>query len=193
MNSEYLFFYSNFDTNSKELMDKLYKNHDLYQKFHLININNKKLRSLIPRSITEIPAFLITENGQRFPPLFGAKALEWIKERSIQASGESELSSWDPSGMTGFSDNFSSLDDNEGEMKKNYSYLGGQTESIYTPDAQPISGQGNGGGQQQQMQQPNFSMQQQSRPAKSSADAAYERLINQRNQELPKPISGQRM
>lgn len=191
MNSEYLFFYSNFDTNSKELMDKLYKNHDLYQKFHLININNKKLRSLIPRSITQIPAFLITENGQRFPPLFGAKALEWIKERNIQASGESELSSWDPSGMTGFSDSFSSLDDNEGEMKKNYSYLGGQSESIYTPDSQPISGQGNGG--QQQMQQPNFSMQQQSKPAKSSADAAYERLINQRNQDVPKPISGQRM
>ena len=191
MNSEYLFFYSNFDTNSKELMDKLYKNHDLYQKFHLININNKKLRSLIPRSITQIPAFLITENGQRFPPLFGAKALEWIKERNIQASGESELSSWDPSGMTGFSDSFSSLDDNEGEMKKNYSYLGGHTESIYTPDSQPISGQGSGG--QQQMQQPNFSMQQQSKPTKSSADAAYERLVNQRNQDVPKPISGQRM
>ena len=79
MSNEYIFFYSNYDNVSKLLQDKLIKNYELYKNFHCININNRKLK--IPKFITHIPAFLITENGNT-QILFEPDASNWLKERS---------------------------------------------------------------------------------------------------------------
>ena len=127
MSNEYIFFLSNYDNNSKLLKDKMIKNYELYKNFHIININDRRLK--IPKFITHIPALLVTENGQT-EVLFEPDASNWVRSKSeIQAQpqqpdqiqrrqqgGQTQqtqenrgpgINEWDPSSMSGFSDNFS--------------------------------------------------------------------------------------
>ena len=204
MNNEYIFFYSNYDNASKNLREKLIKHYELYKKFHLININDKRLK--IPKFITHIPALLITENGNtniKYEP----EASKWIREitEPQQSGGNGNIGDWDPTVMSGFSDNFSSLDNDSG-MDKNFSFVGRGDQKIYTPDSEPISGQSQQGNQQSQVGFNSFSSQggfsginssggfhggQSRNVKKSKAESDFERLLTQRRNEIPKPISRQ--
>ena len=211
MSNEYIFFYSNYDNVSKLLQDKLIKNYELYKNFHCININNRKLK--IPKFITHIPAFLITENGNT-QILFEPDASNWLKERSGGVSneqqaqnGQGSINDWDPSSMSGFSDNFSSLESENG-MVKNFSFLGQQEQKINTPESDNNVG-GNNSGQQSnnfQQQQGGFSgisssgfhggsMSSQMgggrQIKKTKTEMDFERLMNQRKQEIPQPVHRQ--
>lgn len=226
MSNEYIFFYSNYDNNSKLLKDKMIKNYELYKNFHLININDKKLR--IPKFITHIPALLITENGNT-QVLFEPDASKWVMYKSGIGQGQQQqqeqnigggqqqeetmggqgINEWDPSSMSGFSDNFSSLGTDNG-MVKNFSFLGQGQERINTPDSDNTFGDGNqgGGGQQgfsPQNQQNGFngissngfhggSMNGGGRGnnvKKTKTEMDFERLMNQRKNDLPQPIARQ--
>ena len=211
MSNEYIFFYSNYDNVSKLLQDKLIKNYELYKNFHCININNRKLK--IPKFITHIPAFLITENGNT-QILFEPDASNWLKERSGGVSngqqaqnGQGSINDWDPSSMSGFSDSFSSLESENG-MVKNFSFLGQQEQKINTPESDNNVG-GNNSGQQSnnfQQQQGGFSGISSSgfhggsmggqmgggrQIKKTKTEMDFERLMNQRKQEIPQPVHRQ--
>lgn len=161
MSNEYIFFYSNYDNNSKLLKDRLIKNYQLYKNFHCININDRRLK--IPKFITHIPALLVTENGQT-EVLFEPDASNWVRSKSeMQAQPQAQtqqqggqtqqthmgggpgINEWDPSSMSGFSDSFSSLESENG-MVKNFTFLGQGQEKINTPDSDNTFGGGNQGG-----------------------------------------------
>lgn len=207
MSNEYIFFYSNYDNVSKLLQDKLIKNYELYKNFHCININNRKLK--IPKFITHIPAFLITENGNT-QILFEPDASNWLKEKSEGVSngqqtqnGEVSINDWDPSSMSGFSDNFSSLESENG-MVKNFSFLGQQEQKINTPESDNNVGGNNSGQQSNNLQQQGgFSgissnsfhggsmsgqMSGGRQIKKTKTEADFERLMNQRKQEIPQAV-----
>lgn len=207
MSGEYIFFYSNYDNASKNLREKLIKHYELYKKFHLININDKRLK--IPKFITHIPALLITENGNtniKYEP----EASKWIREitEPQDAGGNGNIGNWDPTVMSGFSDNFSSLDNDSG-MDKNFSFVGRGEQQIYTPDSEPISDQSNNrqnprtqsqGGFNSFSSQDGFSGinssggfhgGQSRNIKKSKAESDFDRLLSQRRSEIPKPISRQ--
>ena len=185
--------------------------YDLYKQFHLINVNDKRLK--IPKIITHIPAFIITENGVT-DVLFEPDTSHWIRDKTQQVQqqssgqGSGSIGDWDPSAMSGFSDNFSSLE-NSGCMNKDFAFVGQTDQRIYTPNADPV-----GGGQQQsqsQQQQPQrmdgfSSMSHQggfsgggfhggqssnSNMQKSKAEQDFERLMAQRRGDIPRPISRQ--
>lgn len=205
MSNEYIFFYSNYDNVSKLLQDKLIKNYELYKNFHCININNRKLK--IPKFITHIPAFLITENGNT-QILFEPDASNWLKERSGGVSNgqqvqnnKDSINEWDPSSMSGFSDNFSSLE-SENSMVKNFSFLGQQEQKINTPESDNTeantSNQQNNNFQQQGgfngISSNGFhggSMGGGRQIKKTKTESDFERLMNQRKQELPQPVHRQ--
>jgi len=207
MSNEYIFFYSNYDNASKNLREKLIKHYELYKKFHLININDKRLK--IPKFITHIPALLLTENGNtniKYEP----EASQWIREMTEpkQGEGNGNIGDWDPTVMSGFSDNFSSLE-NDSVMDKNFSFVSRGEQKIYTPDSEQIDGQS----QQGQNQQPpprggfnsfggqggfsginssgGFHGGQSRNVKKSKAENDFERLLSQRRSEIPKPIARQ--
>ena len=223
MSGEYIFFYSNYVEASKQLQEKLIKHYDLYKQFHLINVNDKRLK--IPKIITHIPAFIITENGVT-NVLFEPDASHWIRDRTQQThqsgpasnggGGQDSIGDWDPSAMSGFSDNFSSLE-NGGGMNKDFAFVGQTDQRIYTPDADPVGG-GQGGQQQQQPQQSQqpqgiggvntmshqggfsgissgggFHGGQGSRAnvQKSKSEQDFERLMAQRRNDIPRAVNRQ--
>lgn len=223
MSNEYIFFYSNYDNNSKLLKDRLIKNYQLYKNFHCININDRRLK--IPKFITHIPALLVTENGQT-EVLFEPDASNWVRSKSeMQAQPQAQtqqqqgqtqqmqmgrgpgINEWDPSSMSGFSDNFSSLESENG-MVKNFTFLGQGQEKINTPDSDNTFGGGNqgNGGQQgfsPQNQQNGFnginsngfhggSMGGGSRQVKKTkTEIDFERLMNSRKNDIPQPVARQ--
>ena len=217
MSGEYIFFYSNYVEASKQLQEKLIKHYDLYKQFHLINVNDKRLK--IPKIITHIPAFIITENGVT-NVLFEPDASHWIRDKTQQVQqqssgqGSGSIGDWDPSAMSGFSDNFSSLE-NSGGMNKDFAFVGQTDQRIYTPNADPVGGGQQQSQPQQQQQQPQGmggfnSMSHQggfsgissgggfhggqssnSNMQKSKAERDFERLMAQRRGDIPRPISRQ--
>jgi hypothetical protein len=217
MSNEYIFFYSNYDNNSKLLKDRLIKNYKLYKNFHCININDRRLK--IPKFITHIPALLVTENGKT-EILFEPDASNWVRSKSeiqlqtqtqqnkdqsqqIQKNGGPGINEWDPSSMSGFSDSFSSLESENG-MVKNFTFLGQGQEKINTPDSDNSFGGGNNNqGFSPQNQQNGFnginsngfhggSMGGQSRQVKKTkTEIDFERLMNSRKNEIPQAIARQ--
>ena len=200
MENEYIFFYSNYDEGSNTLKNTLSKYLNLSKMFYPINVNNKALK--IPKIITHIPAFIITENGVT-NVLFEPDASNWIKKK-VETENNSSINDWDPSAMCGFSDNFSSIENPNG-MNKDFAFIENEDMQIYTPDSDPIGGQKgqqqNGHQQpqqQQQMQQmqPNFFNNNNNNTStknmqKSKTDVALEKLMNERNLNIPRPISRQ--
>ena len=227
MSNEYIFFLSNYDNNSKLLKDKMIKNYELYKNFHIININDRRLK--IPKFITHIPALLVTENG-RTEVLFEPDASNWVRSKSEmqaqpqqrdqmqhrQQGGQTQqtqvnrgpgINEWDPSSMSGFSDNFSSLESENG-MVKNFTFLGQGQEKINTPDSDNTfdgGNQGNGGQQgfSPQNQQNGFnginsngfhggSMGGGSRQVKKTkTEMDFERLMNSRKNDIPQALARQ--
>ena len=117
------------------------------------------------------------------------------------------INEWDPSSMSGFSDNFSSLESENG-MVKNFTFLGQGQEKINTPDSDNTfdgGNQGNGGQQgfSPQNQQNGFnginsngfhggSMGGGSRQVKKTkTEMDFERLMNSRKNDIPQALARQ--
>ena len=74
----------------------------------------------IPKIITHIPAFIITENNVT-NLLFEPDASNWIKKK-VEIENNASINDWDPSAMCGFSDNFSSIENPNG-MNKDFAFI----------------------------------------------------------------------
>lgn len=168
MSDDYLLFYSNKCLHSKDFLTILSKDVKLNQKFTKINIDNKSIK--LPPYVKAVPSAIITVNGQ--PQLLvGTAIFKWYAEthKKVVAQQEEKILDWDPMTMTGYSDGFSYLDNSSDPQKKSFAFLGGNDGSIYTPDEKSFG----------------TNDDKKSGGAKTELDLNYEKLMNNRNHEVP--------
>ena len=168
METEYLLFYSKNCIYCTDLMNKLYKNQNLYKKFILINVNNKNIK--IPPFVKSVPSILVTEGNNR-DLLVGSQVFDWLKNKT-EVEVDKSIGNWDPVTMSGYSDSFSYLDEGNTAMEKNYSFLGKKAIGINTPSE-------------------GSNIKTSSNQPKSKVDMAYEQLVQSRKLDAPKPITRQ--
>ena len=178
-NNEYVLFYSKDCVHCEEFMNELYKNQDMYKLFHLINVNDTKIK--LPRYVQSVPTLIINESNLQRPQIkVGNDVFEWYKSKAEENNKQmsSGILDWDPSMMTGYSDNFSALD-NSDEKDRNFVYLDSRSDRINTPDAQNsgLKGSSNNNNRGSSRQQ-NF--------AKSKSQINLEQLRKQRAMDMPK-------
>jgi len=200
----HLLFYSNYCNNCKEFAQQLFKS-PFHEKFKKICVDNNPK---IPKEITSIPCIIVP---RMVKPLVGTEAFHWLhgmnqmhlqeKEKEVNndasnkahyggkggGGGEKDGKS-DPTNlnyamggvtaysgtMGGFSDNFSFIG-NESPMEHSFVFLGDNENKIYTP---------------QEGGDPRSSMESSS-GKKSDMDKDFERLLEARNRDMPKPIARQ--
>ena len=160
----FILFYSSKCLHSKEFMLLLHKDSDLNQKFTKVNIDNKNIK--IPPYIKAVPSIIIQENNQ--PNLLvGSKIFDWYNNTHKKNISNSSIQDWDPCTMTGYSDGFSYLENND-VMKKSYAFLSDNNNQINTPDEKNYG------------QEPSSSNQ-----PKSQLDMDYENFMSSRTNEVP--------
>lgn len=165
--NEYILFYSNKCLHSKELLNLLYKDVDLNQKFIKINIDNPNTK--IPPYVKSVPSAIITTNGQ--PNLMvGSAIFKWYNQKHAKTVESNGIQDWDPYTMTGFSDGFSYLT-NPDVIKKSFAFIS-DNNSIITPDEKNYS---------------NDSSNSKNQP-KTKLDNEFENYMNQRKYEVPASI-----
>jgi len=108
MSSEYILFFSKNCSFCTELLNKLYKNNEILKQIVLININNKQLK--IPSFVKSVPSLIVNENNNQ-NLLVGSDIFNWLEE--IIKEKEEKIKDWDPVTMSGYSDDFSFLEEKE--------------------------------------------------------------------------------
>ena len=168
-NNDYILFYSNKCLHSKELLNLLYKDPQLNQKFTKINIDNSNVK--IPPYIKSVPTAIITTEGK--PSLLvGSAIFNWYNQMHTTTIQKEGIQDWDPHTMTGYSDGFSYLTENSDVMKKSFSFITDK-EGIITPDEKNYSSDSNKGDKGQ---------------PKTKLDGDYETFMNQRKHDVPGTI-----
>ena len=166
-NSDYILFYSNKCLHSKELLNLLYKDVQLNQKFTKINIDNPNIK--LPPYVKAVPTAIVTTNGKA-NLMVGSAIFKWynqIHAKTVEVQG---IQDWDPHTMAGYSDGFSYLSDNSDVMKKSFSFVN-ENNSITTPDEKNYSNETD------KRNQP-----------KTQLDNDYETFMNQRKFDVPASI-----
>lgn len=193
--NDYILFYSNKCLHSKELLNLLYKDPDLNQKFVKINIDTGNVK--IPPYVKSVPTAIISENGQ--PNLMvGSAIFSWYKQKHSIVVEKQGIQDWDPHTMSGYSDNFGYLD-NPQVIKKSFAFLN-ESNTITTPDegsygdssekgnnSSKLQYNSNIGNQQQNNNFPqvSHSVQNEKDARKNQMSAEYEKFMNQRNNDVP--------
>ena len=166
MSDDYILFYSNKCLHSKELLNLLYKDVELNQKFTKINIDNPGIK--IPPYVKAVPTAIITSNGK--PNLLvGSAIFNWYKQKHAVVVEQKGISDWDPLTMSGYSDGFSYLT-NEAVMKRGFASIN-DVNSIVTPDEKNYSNDDNSTKNQ----------------PKTKLDNDYENFMNRRKHDVPAP------
>jgi len=162
---EYLLFYSSRCLHSKEFLNILTKDVQLNKKFTKVNIDNKSIK--IPPYIKAVPSAIITVNGN--PQLLvGSSIFKWYNETHKKAVQEQDISDWDPTTMTGYSDGYSYIDNGNDAHKKSFAFLD-ENHQIYAPEEKAYSGGDD----------------RKSGGVKTEMDMNFERMKNQRDLEVP--------
>jgi hypothetical protein len=170
--SDYILFYSNKCLHSKELLTLLYKDVELNQKFTKINIDNKGIK--IPPYIKAVPSAIITTSGQ--PNLLVGNAIfKWFNQRHTQNIETQSILDWDPQTMSGFSDGFSYLENNNSIIKRSFAFVSDNI-AISTPNPESYTDTRNEGNNTK------------SDMKKKQFDNEYEQFMNQRKNEVPSSI-----
>ena len=132
MSSEYVLFYSDKCMHSKELINLLYKDQELFTKFVKINIDVAKIK--IPPYVKSVPtAIITTDNTPKL--LVGVQIFNWYNENHKVTLNNNQISDWDPLAMAGYSDGFSYIENSTSATEKNYLYLNQMENSrINTPE-----------------------------------------------------------
>jgi hypothetical protein len=164
MSDDYILFYSNKCLHSKELLNLLYKDVELNQKFTKINIDNSNIK--IPPYVKAVPTAIITLNGQA-NLLVGSAIFNWYKQKHNKVVEQKGISDWDPLTMSGYSDGFSYLT-NESVMKRGFAAIN-DVNSIVTPDEK------------------NYSNDDNKNQPKTKLDNDYENFMNKRKFDVPAP------
>ena len=77
MSNDYILFYSNRCLHSKELLNLLYKDVELNQKFIKINIDNPNVK--LPPYVKSVPTAIVPNDGQ--PSIMvGSNIFKWYQE-----------------------------------------------------------------------------------------------------------------
>ena len=167
-NNEYILFYSNKCLHSKELLNLLYKDPQLNQKFTKINIDNNNVK--IPPYVKSVPSAIITTNGKA-SLLVGSAIFNWYNQMHTKIVQKEGIQDWDPHTMTGYSDGFSYLTESSDVMKKSFSFINDKDDNI-TPDEKNYSNDNKGGKTQE----------------KTKLDGDFESFMNQRKFDVPTTI-----
>jgi len=168
-NNQHILFYSNKCLHSKELLNMLYKDPDLNQKFTKINIDNSNIK--VPPYVKAVPTAIIQQEGK--PNLLvGSNIFKWFNSLHTKKVETQGIMDWDPHTMTGYSDGFSYLSTDEDVMKKSFAFLN-DSDNIITPDEKSYSNDGSGGKKSQE---------------KTQLDNDYESFMNQRTNDVPNGI-----
>ena len=168
MSNDYILFYSNRCLHSKELLNLLYKDVELNQKFIKINIDNPNVK--LPPYVKSVPTAIVPNDGQ--PSIMvGSNIFKWYNAKHSKTVETQGIQDWDPHTMSGYSDGFSYLE-NSSVMKKSFSFLN-DDESIITPDEKNYSSNDN----KKSRDQP-----------KTELDTDYEKFMNQRKYDVPANI-----
>ena len=163
---DYILFYSNRCLHSKELLNLLYKDVELNQKFTKINIDNPNIK--IPPYIKSVPTAIIPNNGK--PSLMvGTNIFSWYNQLHSKKVETQGILDWDPHTMSGYSDGFSYLTNTSDVMKKSFAFLN-DSDTIITPDEKNYSNDSKGGDRNQ---------------PKTALDNDYEKFMNQRKYDVP--------
>lgn len=180
--SQHHIFYSKYCQNCKDFLQELYKTEDLYAKFNKICVDGKKN---IPKQITSVPTIIVPQIQK---PLVGEEAFFWLDgmKKMVDASrsqpqqppsmqdGPKNLQGTESMGgvsafsyeLGGFSDTYSTLGADPTPMEHAFSFIGD-----------------NKGGK---INTPNEAGHHDSREGiKSDMDRQYERMMQQRKNEVP--------
>ena len=161
--NDYILFYSNKCLHCKELLNLLSKDVQINQKFTKINVDNPNIK--IPPYVKSVPTAIIPVNGS--PNLVsGSQIFNWFNKQHENIVQKQDIQDWDPHTMSGYSDGFSYLSNDE-IMKKSFSLIN-DNNSIITPDEKNYSNDGNDKNQ-----------------PKTKLDNDYENFMNQRKFEVP--------
>jgi hypothetical protein len=205
-NGDYILFFSNRCSHSKEFLQLLTTDPALDRVFMKVNVDTKGVN--IPKCVSKVPSAIIPYNGK--PSLLvGNNIFKWFEDNhrtqngrmsvgggggrmpqqqqqqqqqqqapSQQQQAPGGIEDYDPLGMTGYSDNFSFID-NQNPLKKAFSFInealgggGGGT------------GGGNGGGGMMGGGDREEKTTRESQKQKELS-AAYEKMMNQRKFEVP--------
>lgn len=165
-NKNLVLFYSNKCLHSKEFITLLHKDTNLNNQTTKVNVDNPNIK--IPPYIKSVPSLIINENNK--PNLLvGSKIFDWYNQRHKQNISKESIMDWDPCTMSGYSDGFSYLD-NDDVMKKSYSFVS-DNEQIHTPDESSYDSKSNKNDQY-----------------KSELDNDYEKFMSKRSNDVPGPI-----
>jgi len=141
----------------------LHKDVNLNEKFLKVNVDNSSIK--LPPYVKVVPTVIITANGK--PNLLeGTQIFKWFNDTHQKEVQNQNIMEWDPLSMSGYSDNFSYIDNNE-MMKKSFSEINEEIK-ISTPDDTQYSGEGK-----------------KKDSAKNEFDSNYEQFMNQRKVEVP--------
>ena len=166
-NKNLVLFYSNKCMHSKEFLNLLYKDNNLNNQTTKVNVDNPNIK--LPPYIKSVPSLIINENNK--PNLLvGKKIFDWYNQKHKQNISNDSIMEWDPCTMSGYSDAFSYLE-NDDVMKKAYSFVN-ENESINTPDESNFESGGKSSSNQ----------------VKSQLDNDYESFMSQRSNEVSAPI-----
>lgn len=166
MSNNLVLFYSNKCIHSKEFLNMLYKDNNLNNQTTKVNVDNPNIK--LPPYIKSVPSLIINENNK--PNLLvGSKIFDWYNQKHKQNISNDTIMEWDPCTMSGYSDAFSYLE-NEDVMKKSYSFVN-ENEKIHTPDESNFESNKSDNGQ-----------------VKSQLDNDYENFMSQRSNEVAAPI-----
>jgi len=164
--SDYILFYSNKCLHSKELLNLLYKDVQLNQKFTKINIDNQNIK--IPPYVKSVPTAIVTVNGKA-NLMVGSAIFKWYNQIHTKTVETQGIMDWDPHTMAGYSDGFSYLSDNSDVMKKSFSFVN-ENNTITTPDEKNYSNDGETGSKNK---------------PKTELENQYETFMNSRKFDVP--------
>ena len=166
MSNNLVLFYSNKCIHSKEFLTLLHKDNNLNNQTTKVNVYNPNIK--LPPYIKSVPSLIVNENNK--PNLLvGSKIFDWYNQKHKQNISKETIMEWDPCTMSGYSDAFSYLE-NEDVMKKSYSFVN-DNDKINTPDESNFESSKSGSGQ-----------------VKSELDNDYENFMSKRSSEVSAPI-----
>ena len=115
-NKNLVLFYSNKCEHSKEFLSMLHKDTSLNEQTTKVNVDNSNVK--IPPYVKSVPSLIVNENNK--PSLLvGSKIFEWYNKKHKKNIETNKIMEWDPCTMSGYSDAFSYL----GEEEKYLNFL----------------------------------------------------------------------
>jgi hypothetical protein len=159
--NKYILFYSNQCQHCEEFTKRLYKS-NYFNEFVRICIDDPKIKNQIPSNITTVPTIILPTKPRK--QLEGQQVFTWFNSMNKGAKEENTDIQAFSSDMGNLSDNFSFIG-NDAPQEHSFSFLGKHDNKITTPQETEAGS---------------------SSKAKDPSSASYERLLEQRNREMPK-------